>query len=73
MATRHTLRDTTPTDQRIGLSVDEIGGRVGTAPVTIRRAIWAGELAHFRVGRAVRVRPADLDAWVARLIVGASR
>ncbi|GAB3092333.1 helix-turn-helix domain-containing protein [Isoptericola nanjingensis] len=45
---------------------------------TIRRAIWGGRLRAFKVGRVVRIRPADVRAWVsahpaARPTTGAHR
>jgi excisionase family DNA binding protein len=34
-------------------------------PITLRRAISAGELAGFKFGSAVRVRVTDLERWAA--------
>jgi excisionase family DNA binding protein len=39
--------------------------RLGCHPWTIRAAIQSGELPHVRVGRCLRIKTADLDAFVA--------
>ena len=70
MATRNQLKAATPTNQRLGISIDEACGKLGISPITLRRAIWEGKLAHFRVGRAVRIRPQDLESWVNSLVQG---
>lgn len=57
--------------RRLGLTTAEAAAQIGVHDFTVRRAIWAGELTHFRVGRAVRVRPADLELWVAGLVEAA--
>ena len=40
---------------------------------TIRRAVARNELAAIRVGRAIRFRTSDLDAWLDSQTVGAPR
>ncbi|MBI4816660.1 MAG: excisionase family DNA-binding protein [Deltaproteobacteria bacterium] len=74
MATPASKRHPDPDPQtQLGLSTRECASRVGVHDFTIRRAIWDGQLAHFRVGRAVRIRPADLAAWVDGLVRGGAR
>lgn len=45
------------------LSVWDAAGHLSVSEVTIRRAIRSGALAHVRIGRAVRIAVADLDAY----------
>ncbi len=47
------------------LTIEEAAKLLSVSPWTIRRAIWAGEVQHVRLGRAVRVRREDLETWVA--------
>ncbi|OKI34584.1 hypothetical protein A6A25_25285 [Saccharothrix sp. CB00851] len=47
------------------LSVGDAAARLSVSEATIRRAIRSGELAHVRIGRAVRVAVVDLDAYAA--------
>jgi len=47
------------------LDLDEVADRLGVHRRTVERAAKAGELATFRIGRARRVHPADLDAYIA--------
>jgi len=46
------------------LTVAEVARRTSLSPLTIRRAIARGELAHVRIVRRVLVREADLVAFV---------
>lgn len=47
------------------ISIAEAAARAGVSIPTIRRAVASGALAAYRLGpRLVRVRAADLDAWV---------
>jgi excisionase family DNA binding protein len=49
------------------LSIAAAAERVGVSIPTIRRAIESSALPAFRLGkRLVRVRAADLDAWVTK-------
>ncbi|MCU1489660.1 MAG: Helix-turn-helix domain [Acidimicrobiaceae bacterium] len=45
------------------LTVSEAAERESLAVSTIRNAIRDGELVGRRIGRAVRIRVADLEAW----------
>ncbi|WP_238598610.1 helix-turn-helix domain-containing protein [Saccharothrix sp. ALI-22-I] len=47
------------------LSVGDAAARLSVSEATIRRAVRSGELAHVRIGRAVRVAVTDLDAYAA--------
>lgn len=46
------------------LTVQEVAGRLGVHPITVRRLIKRGDLTAVRIGRAVRVRESDLKALV---------
>jgi len=43
------------------LSIDAVAGRLDVSPYTVRRMISRGDLKAVRVGRLIRVRPADLE------------
>lgn len=47
------------------LTVREAASRLTVSPMTVRRLIDRGELRGHRIGRQVKVRPADLDAYIA--------
>ena len=52
------------------LSVGDAAVCLSVSEVTIRRAIRSGALAHVRIGRAVRIAVADLNAYAtARRVV----
>jgi excisionase family DNA binding protein len=44
------------------LSVADVADLLGVCRATVYRMVWRGDLAHIRVGAAVRVHPADLRA-----------
>ncbi len=46
------------------LTIEEAAKLLSVSSWTVRRAIWAGEVQHVRLGRAVRLRREDLEAWV---------
>lgn len=46
------------------LSVQQAAELANLSDKTIRRAIAAGDLEAFRVGRAIRLRTPDVQAWV---------
>ena len=50
---------------RGALSADEAAAYLGVSLSTIHRLTRAGELAHVRVGRLIRFRREDLDAFLA--------
>ena len=48
------------------LSIPHVAEHLGVCTKTVRRLIQSGELLATRVGRAIRVTEADLDAYLAR-------
>ncbi len=46
------------------LTVPEVAQELAIHPKTVRRLVARGELAAVKIGAAVRVRPADVDAFV---------
>ncbi|NVJ08309.1 helix-turn-helix domain-containing protein [Myxococcus sp. AM001] len=48
------------------LTVREVAERLAICTATVYRLCERGELAHVRVSNAIRVRPADVDAFIAR-------
>lgn len=46
------------------LSVTDIAGRSGLSNTTVRRLILAGEIKGYRLGRQLRVKPADWEEYV---------
>ncbi len=51
------------TEDRL-LTVQEVAERLRVHPITVRRHIKAGRLRAVRVGRSVRVRVSDLEAFL---------
>jgi excisionase family DNA binding protein len=47
------------------LTVEEAAERLGTSTRFVRRLIFERRIAFVKVGRHVRITPADLDAFVA--------
>jgi excisionase family DNA binding protein len=47
------------------LTVDEAAVRIGMSVRHVRRLVAERRIGHHRLGRAVRLHPADLDAYVA--------
>ena len=47
------------------LTLDQVAARLQVSMSTIRRRVKAGELRVVRIGRQIRVRPEDFDAFVA--------
>ena len=53
------------------LSVGEVAGKLGVSAATVYALVERGELAHVRVSNAIRVAPADLEAFItSRRVVG---
>ncbi len=48
------------------LSVAQVGELAGVAPGTVRRWIRRGQLASCKAGRSIRVKRADLEAFMSR-------
>ena len=46
------------------MTVAEVASQLQVSTRTIRRLIAAAELKVVRIGRAIRIRPADLNAYV---------
>jgi excisionase family DNA binding protein len=47
------------------LTVEEAADRLGTSARFVRRLIFERRIAFVKVGRHVRISPADLDAFIA--------
>jgi excisionase family DNA binding protein len=47
------------------LTVDQAAERLGMSVRHVRRLVAERRIGHHRLGRAVRLHPADLDAYVA--------
>lgn len=59
-----------PLGDRLAVDLLEAGRLTGLCSETVARACRRGELRHAKVGRAIRIRPADLDAWLQSHSVG---
>ena len=46
------------------LDIREASAYLGVAEITLRRMVQRGEVPHTRIGRAIRFRVADLDAYL---------
>lgn len=53
---------------QIAVSVRTAADLTDISETTIRAAINEQKLPAFRVGRSIRIKVADLDAWVDRLV-----
>jgi excisionase family DNA binding protein len=47
------------------ISVNTAAERMGISPSMVRSLIARGDLPHFKIGRAVRLDPADVDRYLA--------
>jgi DNA binding domain, excisionase family len=54
-----------PSPTPLLLTVREVAERLRVRPVTVYRLCERGELAHVRVSNAIRVRPEDVQAFIA--------
>lgn len=54
------------------LKVSEIADRLRVSKMTVYRLVSTGELASVRLGRSIRVRAADADAYLKRHTTGSS-
>jgi excisionase family DNA binding protein len=55
------------------LTMEEAAGRLGTSVRFMRRLVFERRIAFVKVGRHVRICPADLDAFIAAGRVDALR
>jgi len=56
-----------PSDARLGfLTVAEVAEQLRVSSMTVYRLIRSGDLAALRIGRSYRLRPADVDRFLAR-------
>ncbi len=46
------------------LTLAEVAEILAVPVANVRRRIWAGELASIKVGRKIRIRPADLQSYL---------
>jgi excisionase family DNA binding protein len=47
------------------LDWDQVAERLGTTPRWVREARYRGDLPFVRVGKLIRFRPSDIDAFIA--------
>jgi excisionase family DNA binding protein len=60
------LRDRPEPPDR-ALSVTEAAERLHVAPKTVYELCQKGELAHHRIGRAIRIMPSDIDTYLSQM------
>lgn len=53
------------------LTPEEAAGRLKISTRTLRRLARRGEIAVVRIGRAIRFRGQDIDAWIVRNVAAA--
>jgi len=51
-------------DDRKLLTVEQLAERLAVNQMTVRRMVNRGQLPAVRIGRAIRFRPADVDAFL---------
>ena len=62
----------TTSDARGGfLTVAEVAEQLRVSTMTVYRLIHSGDLAAARIGKSYRLRPADLDAFLAQRFIKA--
>jgi excisionase family DNA binding protein len=49
------------------LTVREVATWLGISTMSCYRLLWHGELAFCNVGRAIRIRPADVEGYLSRV------
>lgn len=55
----------TTEDVAIAMTTEDVARRLSMPPSTVRQMLVNGDLcAYYRVGRAIRVDPGDLEAWI---------
>ena len=54
-----------PTNAKSLLTIEQAAVELDKSPVTIRRYVQTGKLAHYRIGGEVRIDPADIAAFIA--------
>lgn len=67
MATRSKAVDTVGPSGRL-LRIEDIAERLAVSRSMAWKLVAIGELRALRIGRAVRVRPADLEAYIERAV-----
>lgn len=71
MARAATQLDATE-DELAAIDTNELARRLGLAPITVQQQRARGDgPPFFRVGRSVRYRVRDVEAWIAARTVGA--
>lgn len=60
------MLDPDPVDNRL-ITLREAAERLAVSERTVRTLIAGGQLRRLRIGRAVRIDPSDLCAFIARL------
>jgi len=54
-----------PTNAKSLLTIEQAAVELDKSPVTIRRYVQTGKLAHYRIGGEVRIDPVDIAAFIA--------
>jgi len=49
------------------ISTPDADAILGVSDTSVRNLIWAGRLPGYRLGRSIKVRPEDLEAFVRRV------
>lgn len=58
------VSDASAPESIVWLSTKEAAERLGVTPRTLYRFIDSGDLAAFRMGRVIRLKLADVDAYI---------
>ncbi len=59
-----TLKATEAAIQPVVLSIPQAGLYLGVSSDTVRRLVRGGTIPHARIGNSIRIRRADLDAYI---------
>jgi len=50
--------------EQLLLTVAQAADLLAVCEFTVRRMVWRGDMRFVRVGRSLRIRRVDLDAWI---------
>ncbi len=59
----------TMTEERIMLDIEDVIERLQLSDATIRKLVRAGKLRAYRIGKRLKFKPEDLDAYVERQVI----
>jgi excisionase family DNA binding protein len=59
----------TMVEERTMLDIEEVRDRLDLSDSTVRRLVREGKLRAYRIGRRLKFKPEDIDAYVERQVI----